>query len=190
MNKVDVIEKLKKLRLLIDQGVGGEKINAQNLFDQLCKKYNISNEDIFAENIKEHVAKVEGDYGLRLINQIFCARYKKDGYIFRYLDPTKKMLKKDRKILDEAYGMKDWNVLISCTDSDFIQIMFEFDVYSRSMKKSMDAFFYAFLDKNKLLVAYDENNTQETTDEEREMYKESLFYSAFMSKTQIQKQIE
>lgn len=190
MNKVDVIEKLRKLRLLIDQGVGGEKINAQNLFDQLCKKYNISDEDIFAENIKPHVTKVEGDYGIRLINQIFSARFNKDGYNFRYLDPNKKILKRDRKILDEAYGMKDWNVLIDSTDADFIQIMFEFNVYSKSMKKSMDAFYYAFLDKNKLLVTADENNTHEPTDEEREMYKESVFYSAFMSKTQIQKQIE
>lgn len=189
MTKEEVVSKLIKLRSMIEKGVGGEKTNAQRLFDTLCDKYAITEEDLSVDKIKPHVVKVDEKFEKELLIQIYFTRYKKEGYRFSSLDLTK-MSRRERKLLDDAYGIKDWNVMIFCTDSDFIQIMFELDVYKKSFEKSLEAFFYAFLDTNKLLVTGDNKEEREPTKEEIDMFHEAMLYRTFMNRTQIQKQIE
>lgn len=189
MNKSDIIEKLKKLRALAEQGEGGEKINAQKLFEQLCKKYGINENELDAVKLVNHFAKIEGSFRLDLLRQIFFARYEKEGYKMYILEGKNVLPRKHRKSIEEAYNVKGFNVILFCTDADFIQIMFEYDAYSRSLDKRLDAFFYAFLSKNSLLVPAREGG-QGPSEEERAKLREACMYEAFMEKTPVQKQLE
>lgn len=45
-----VIDKIKKLKELVDRGVDGEVFAAKRVIEQLCKKYDVNIEDLY--NIK------------------------------------------------------------------------------------------------------------------------------------------
>lgn len=187
MDKQTAISKLKKLRALIDEGEGGEKLNAQKLFDQLCHKYGISSDELDEQVIKDHAIIVSNDgFDQHLLIQIFNRRYRQEGYSIHTL--VKKIPARDRRLLNEVYGVKNFNVLVKCPDATFVQLMFEFDVYLRSFNKSLKAFFYAFLDTNGLLLDADPN-APATSQEELERLREALRYSTFMEKTSIHKQL-
>lgn len=55
MNKKEL---LKKIKALADSGVGGEKENAQKILAGLMKQYDISEEELSEENIKEFEIKI------------------------------------------------------------------------------------------------------------------------------------
>lgn len=40
------IEKAKKLKALAERGIGGEKTNAQRMYDDYCARFNISEEEV------------------------------------------------------------------------------------------------------------------------------------------------
>lgn len=42
-----VIDKIKKLKELVDRGVDGEVFAAKRAIEQLCEKYNVNIEDLF-----------------------------------------------------------------------------------------------------------------------------------------------
>lgn len=46
-----VIDKIKKLKELVDRGVDGEVFAAKRVIEQLCKKYDINIEDLFKEEV-------------------------------------------------------------------------------------------------------------------------------------------
>ena len=46
MTKEQVVKKLKALKALAEQGVGGEKEGARRLYDKLKSKYGISEEEL------------------------------------------------------------------------------------------------------------------------------------------------
>ena len=54
MDRENIIRKLNKLYVLKTRGVGGEKFNAQKLYDKLCKEYHITSEKIDEEKTFFH----------------------------------------------------------------------------------------------------------------------------------------
>ena len=68
MNKEDLI---KKIKALADRGIGGEKENAQKLLKELMQKYNINEEEISEDVIKEFDIKMPKVYkAADLANQV------------------------------------------------------------------------------------------------------------------------
>ncbi len=68
MNKEELI---KKIKALADRGVGGEKENAQKLLKELMQKYNINEEEISEDIIKEFDIKMPKVYkAADLANQV------------------------------------------------------------------------------------------------------------------------
>lgn len=54
-----VIDKIKKLKELVDRGVDGEVFAAKRVIEQLCKKYDINIEDLFKEEVKLYTFKIK-----------------------------------------------------------------------------------------------------------------------------------
>ena len=54
-----VIDKIKKLKELVDRGVDGEVFAAKRAIEQLCKKYDVNIEDLFKEEVKLYTFKIK-----------------------------------------------------------------------------------------------------------------------------------
>lgn len=54
-----VIDKIKKLKELVDRGVDGEVFAAKRVIEQLCKKYDVNIEDLFKEEVKLYTFKIK-----------------------------------------------------------------------------------------------------------------------------------
>lgn len=184
MEREEVIKKLHKLKELADKGIGGEKVNAERLYKKLLREYEISENELTDEEKQTHVFVIKEDYLQKLIRQIVASKTKATCKLL-----VDNIPKKARKTLDEAYGVKNWNVLLESTKMEFIQIMFEYDIYKQSLQKSLDAFLYAFFDTNDLLVSQN-GDSGKMTKEEKERIIEAMGYSMNMDKTIINKQIE
>lgn len=53
-----VIDKIKKLKELVDRGVDGEVFAAKRAIEQLCKKYDVNIEDLFKKDFKNSKSNV------------------------------------------------------------------------------------------------------------------------------------
>lgn len=69
MTNLKHIELGKKLKALSEQGIGGEKTNAEKMLNSLLKKHNISIEDIEGEKVDYYYFKIKKD-DVRLWSQI------------------------------------------------------------------------------------------------------------------------
>lgn len=183
MKKEEVIKKLQKLKELADRGVGGEKTNARKLYEKLMLRYGITNEELEEELVDVHPLVIKEDYLQRLIKQITACHTNGTCTVIKDDIPTK-----NRRTIDKAYG-KNTNVFLECTKMEFIQIMFEYDIYKESLKKSLRAFLFAFFQKNDLLVELSPTDS-EISKEEKEKIIEAMGYSVNMTKTSIIKRLE
>lgn len=188
MEKEKVIEKLKKLKALATRGVGGEAVNADRLFQSLCTQYHINPDDFDDEKIDRHAVKTENEEETTILSQIVWRRIGREEGVFGVL--CKKLKRSDRKLLEEAFGVKDFNAVIKCTDAQFVEVMFEFEVLRQNYAERKRAFLRAFLDTNDLLLEPTEDDAKrEYTDEELNLIHESARYSAFMDKAKVRKSI-
>lgn len=195
MEKQQIIERLKKLKALKDRGEGGEAVNAERMFADLCKKYNIS-PDIFDEEDEpsDHAVVGGNKEYIEILSQIVWKRVGREDNRVRVLSQEKlKHIKKaELKMLDDLYGVKGWDVLINCTSAEFVQVMFEWEILKSNYDERKKAFMYAFLDRNDLLLeATDENERQRVGSEEhKKIAMEAVRYSAFMEKANVHKAID
>ena len=195
MEKQQIIERLKKLKALKDRGEGGEAVNAERMFADLCKKYNIS-PDIFDEEDEpsDHAVVGGNKEYIEILCQIVWKRVGREDNRVRVLSQEKcKHIKKaELKMLEDLYGVKGWDVLINCTSAEFVQVMFEWEILKSNYDERKKAFMYAFLDRNDLLLeATDENERQRVGSEEhKKIAMEAVRYSAFMEKANVYKAID
>ena len=128
-------EKLRKLKALAEQGVGGEKENAEKLLAALMKKHNISEEEIEEVQIKTYFIRYKTEWERRLLHQLAYMHLgsgHSSGCVGTY---TGHMRKK---------------VSIKCTAAVYLEIEAEFDIYRRALEKEIEYFYYAFVSKNNL----------------------------------------
>lgn len=191
MNKTEIIDKLKKLKALKERGVGGEAGNAERILHRLCEQYGIDIDNLDDEKRVEH-AVVSGCLEYQVIlSQIVWTKVDRNPKTVRCLKDA--ISKKDRKILDEAYNVKGWGVLITCTDSQFTEVMFEWEILKDNYEKRKQAFLRAFLECNDLLLtptAEDLERQKNSSNEDEQIIREAARYSAFMDKAEIHKAIE
>lgn len=132
MNKRELF---KKLKALAEQGVGGEKENAQQLLKKFMRKYNVSEDEIDDDVLIEYEKKVKNEYEIKLFAQVF---YKVvDGSIYTF-----KSVRSGRRFKN-LLGYR-------CTAAQNIELEFLFDFYKRLFYKELDLLFTAFIQKHKL----------------------------------------
>lgn len=183
MNKEDVMIKLRKLKALAEKGVGGEKINAEKLYRQLVKRYHMDESELGDDIITNHSLVVKEMYNRKLIKQIVCSQTKRDCKIL-----VDKIPPKDRKTIDEAYGVKGANVFIECTELEFLEIVYKYEIYKNAFEKELETCLVSFCYVNDLLV-----NTENATEDSKygKDFEAGVFlHSLAMDKINIHKGIE
>ena len=105
------IELAKKLKALSDRGVGGEKINAEKLLNDLLKKHGLTIEDVEGEKTDVYCFKASGIYAQLLLQII-----KRVGFDLKVWMFSAKKVKELRMqvILDSLYVFNDGDVRKYC----------------------------------------------------------------------------
>ncbi len=171
------IELAKKIKALAEQGVEGEKQNAEKLLKSLMKKHNISIEDLEDEIVE------------RFYFQIPPSKHELEYRVLHQLTGMFKIKLYGRfppKVMKE-YRLKG-NYMIECSKVVYLEINAKYEFYIARMEKRIDEFFYAFCIKNNLLV--DPGEKVELSDEHKNEYRNAIKLSMGMEKDAFAKQIE
>lgn len=170
-----VIELAKKLKALAENGVGGEKINAQKMLESFMKKHHITSEDIESDNILEYYFKIESKYG-NLFTQI---SKRKNREIKVYGEFPQKTIKQ--------YRLKG-NYMLECTKEEYVYISTAFDILKRLYEKELEVFYYAFCQSNDLLLDRT-GDSKEPTKEEIAKIRKARLMADMIEKAKINKQL-
>ncbi len=174
-NMSKVIELAKKLKALAENGVGGEKINAQKMLESFMKKHHITSEDIESDSILEYYFKIAPAYGALFVQ----ISKRKNINIKTYGEFPQKTIKE--------YKLKG-NYMLECTKEEYVYISTAFDILKRQYEKELEIFYYAFCRSNDLLVDR-RNNDVEPTKEEIAKARRAKAMSELIEKAKINKQL-
>ncbi len=156
-------ELLQKLKALSEQGVGGEKMNAQRKLAALMKKYGISEDDLQTNQKNEYrfTYKTETE-SILLLQTIYKVTNDTQIYSYKY----------------KSNGKKVKNTIgCFCTTEQRIEIDFLFDFYKKTFQKDFELFLRAFIQKHRIFGERIDNDDDEKTEE---MDRSSLFRMAAM----------
>lgn len=143
------IELLKKLKRLAEEGVGGEKGNAQALLSRLMKKYNVSEIDLSDESLEEHGFEYRNQYERQLLWQL---RYKIAG---------------DRKCYRYTAGKGSRSTIyLMCTKAEAVQMEVEYEFYRALWAEEIDWLFQAFVQKHRIFDTKPGHKTDTISDED------------------------
>lgn len=145
-----IIDKIKKLKELVDRGVDGEVLAAKRAIEQLCEKYDINIEELFEEEKKLYTFKIK--YNNKFEQQLLFQCYSKVT---------------NRKKISYYRSKSKPNIIeFELTHIEYIDLigMFEFyrKAWDKTIKSSLKDLFDAFISKNH--ISYD--NDQEDDNSE------------------------
>lgn len=132
MSKLDDL--LRKLKALADQGVGGEKTNAQHMLQKLMARHGISSEALEEAQVKKHRIEVSEKYQVGVLSQCIL-----------------KVMGKNYPIYE--VGSSDGKQYTSweCTLAQFIEVKAYYDFYYPLWEQEVKAFYFAFVQKHQIL---------------------------------------
>lgn len=185
MKKEQIIEKIRKVAALAQQGFDGEKDNAEKLVAQLLKKYNLTLEDIEEEKEKYHYLfdkRISELKAKRIYSQIFCRVTGKENGI-GFLDGQSTEVKDVRRML-KAEGKKA-NIVMLASMADFITVKSMFDFYYPKYTELEEQFYHAFLIKNDLAI----KNTDAKCTMSKEEIERILSFAKDIEKSQYHKRL-
>lgn len=169
------IDLAKKLSALAEKGVGGEKINAQEMLQKIMKKHGITREDIEGEKRNKYWFT---DVNERLFHQII-------GVVNRKIQGYGKFPQEDV----EQHGLPG-NYMIECTVFEYIQIEGMYSVYEKLYNQELEVFYYAFCKANNLLVTPKERiDASDLSPEELDKYKRASVMAIGIKKGEYRKQL-
>lgn len=173
MDKETAVKKLQKIKALAQRGVGGEKESALALYEELKRKYDISDENV-SDKLSIHWFKYKSKDDLRLLQQIV---YMVTGSTEYYVDT--------------ASSKKEYGV--ECTELESVEIILNYDFYRREYEKETEKLWEAFRYKqhlypNKDARCYKETESLELNEEEQR--KILAFASGMDKKAPAKMQIE
>lgn len=128
---MDKLELIKKIKALAEQGTGGEKFNAQQKLEELMKKYDISNDDLAVDILKDFNFNVKREIDKKLLSQILYS-------VCGDIDERKGVYHCGKKFF------------IRCTDAEFLEIDAKFDFYKKEYEKQAKLFYRAFIQANSI----------------------------------------
>lgn len=172
MTKMQISQKLKKIKDLAERGVGGEKETAMHLYRKLMEKYDIDEAEVLEDQVEVNWFSYSTDLEERLLIRIF---YKVTGSPAYHLYTGNYSRRKKRGC--------------ECTEIEAVEIKLLFDFYKQQLKEELDIFMLAFLNGNnlypdkkaRLYKEYDQEKP-ELTDEERRKLKKAAFMGMSMDK--------
>ena len=186
MEKERIIERILKVRAIAKGGVGGERVAAEQLLSSMMKQYGISLEDIEQDAKEYRLAYIgDGRYEFKLFGQIAYKLYN----LPRIADLRKAPAKYKRVWAEAGLGPKNANVGLYCTKAEFIEILSVFEIYKADFIRQEEVFYYAYLDKNDLLLK-SEGEQPDLTDEEIDRLMSAERMKRGIKKQELYKQIE
>jgi hypothetical protein len=168
----NILDKLEKIKKLAERGIGGERETAIKMYEELRKKYEISPEEIAEQNLEERWFSYKTDLEEPLLLQIF---YKVTGDTEHFAYTGKYRHRKKRGVV--------------CTELEAVEIQMLFNFYREEMKKELEVFKAAFINKNDLFPdetarMYKKTDSPEMSDEEIEKYRKAAQMAEGMDKKQ------
>lgn len=167
-----VLEKPGKIKALAERGVGGEKETAMRMYEELCCKYDISENEAEAALMK--LEKRWFSYSTQLEKELLVQIFYKvtgDTTCYAYTGRYSRRKK----------------CACECTALEAAEIELLFGFYREEMKKELEVFMVAFKQKNNLFPdetarAYKEYDgpERELTEEEERKYKKAAFMRMIM----------
>lgn len=171
MSDSKILELAKKLKALSEQGVGGEKINAQKMLAAIMKKHNLTIEDIEGEKKEFAYFKVgvlQSMIWAQVVSSVIGAKF--DTYVS----------KKKR-------GYR----IIKVTAFQAVEIQFRYDFYWKLFKEELQVFKAAFIAKNNIYhPGSDKLDIDDISKEEYERLKRVQEMADSIKQGQLLKQIE
>lgn len=131
MNMDKIQEKLKKIKALAEQGIGGEKEGAIELYQKLLAKYELTDDDIEEITVSRAWFRYDNELDKKLLTQLF---YKVTGCP-TYYEKTDK-----RKRL----------IGVDCTEIERDMIVFYYQFYNEHIQEELKKFLAAFFHTNGL----------------------------------------
>lgn len=185
-----IIERLLKIKALAEQGVGGERSAAERLLNSLMEQYDISPEDLDSDVAEYHLVYIGDEKNdWRLFFQIAHKLHEGCPGKVRIVDLRKAPAGHKKVWAAAGLGPKNSNVALHCTKVEFVEVMSTFEIYREDMHRQEDNFYYAYLDKNNLLIK-PSGDQPELTEEEIKKLKAAALMAKGIERKDIYKQIE
>lgn len=182
-----IIERIRKVKVLAEQGVAGERDAAQVLLNELMKKHNISDEDLLDEKVHCYGVCTGGGIYTKLFVQIYLKTFASEERGVWDVEQFPKRIVKDLEIL--RMGDQKPDVVIQCTKSEFIEVKTLFLIYKPDFDKHIESFLYAYYKKNSLLGDA-KGDGKELSLEEKQMLFRAIIMSQGIDKKEVHKLIE
>lgn len=122
MDKESILEKLRKIKALAENGVGGEMIAAQEALDRLLKEHGLTLEDISDEQRNDYEFKYSNERKMALMMQVLVHLFGSKSHVFR----TGRFAKKGKV------------VFLEMTKLEYIDFKNMWEYYRREWKKYME----------------------------------------------------
>jgi len=154
--------RLEKLAALAERGVGGEKVTARKMLNNLLKKHALTLDDLSRDIISLHWIKFKrGKIFRQLLNQI----------IYKVCDERETWRS---KVNQNCIG-------VECTEYQRLQIEMQLDIYQRALGVALDDCYSAFVQVNKIFPDNaPEACNKDLTEEERESIERMLTMASGM----------
>ncbi len=130
-----LLEKLGALKVLVERGVDGEKVNAEERLRHLMRKHGISDTELEDTGVRTYWIVFKTEFERRLLHQL-AYMHLGIGHAFGCVG---KYTNRPRK-----------KVGVECTPAQYIEIEADFAFYRVALAEEMDIFYSAFLQKNSL----------------------------------------
>lgn len=142
----DLLEKIKRIKKLAENGIGGERESAQTMLKKLMRKHKISEDELISENVEEVWFKYKDDCERKLLVQIFYF-VKGDG---RYWE------RKDKRC--KSLG-------VDCNIAQKLEIEANYEFFKHAIREELEVFYMAFFSKNNIFPQSHKNQKEPPTKE-------------------------
>ncbi len=147
-----IVEQIKKVKALADNGVDGEKENAKNFLEKLLKKHKVSLDELLTVQTKEYKFRYKTEFEKKILFQCI-AKYANIKTYKNYLTPKGKIVK---------------NVIaVDLTKMQFLDIEASAKFYVKLFTKDLNLFFTAFITKHKIFR--DKSEDEDSNNNESEL---------------------
>ena len=188
MSKQDIIDRIRKVKRLAEDGIEGEKEAAKARVEELMHRYNITDEDLEEDKEDLHTYFIDGIFCWKLFMQIAGVKF---GIRKALNIKEKRVPREHREVLNAISRGKKYNVAVLCTAAQFIELTAYYEIVQRGLEEQSEAFFFAFLDRNQLLAqASESDRNKEVSEKEAEMVRRAMLMSRGIDKVVVNKLIE
>ena len=131
-DREQLLQKVKKIQALAEQGDRGEKESAAALLERLMKQYGITESELSEDRRERAWFRFKTPLERKLLNQVIYTVTGRIAYscVGRYTNRPRKMLG------------------IDCTAAERLEIEISFEFYNAALEKELARFYSAFLNKN------------------------------------------